>query len=85
MAVRKRTLAYGEFAGKLIIGTGVAFVATVSSPSEEGVSDAFHVRAHSEVTAGIHTPDSASITVAEATSLWLARCERDQLSSPPRS
>ena len=42
-------------------------------------ADAFHVRARSEVAAGVHTPDSASITVAEAAALWLARCERDRL------
>jgi integrase len=42
-------------------------------------ADVFHVRARSEVAAGVHTPDSASIIVAEAAVLWLARCERDQL------
>jgi integrase len=42
-------------------------------------AEAFHVRARSEVTAGVHTPDSASITVAEAATFWLSRCERDHL------
>jgi integrase len=40
---------------------------------------AFHATAHTEVIAGVHTPDSASITVADAGKLWLARCERDEL------
>jgi integrase len=42
-------------------------------------ADAFHARARTEVAAGVHTPDSTSITVAEAADLWIARCERDEL------
>ncbi len=42
-------------------------------------ADAFHAKARTEVAAGAHTPDSASITVAEAAELWIARCERDGL------
>jgi integrase len=42
-------------------------------------ADAFDAAARSEVVAGTHTPDSASITVEEAAALWLARCERDEL------
>jgi len=42
-------------------------------------AEAFLTKARSEVVAGIHTPDSASITVSEAADLWLARCERDAL------
>ena len=40
-------------------------------------AEAFHAKARTEVIAGVHTPDSASITVAEAAELWIARCERD--------
>jgi integrase len=42
-------------------------------------ADTFMVKARAEVAAGIHTADSASITVQEAADLWLARCERDKL------
>ena len=42
-------------------------------------ADAFHTKARTEVAAGVHTPDSVAITVAEATDLWLTRCERDAL------
>jgi integrase len=42
-------------------------------------ADAFHAKARTEVAAGVHTPDSASITVNEASELWLARCEREGL------
>src|SRR5262249_51511356 len=42
-------------------------------------ADCFHTKARTEVAAGVHTPDSASITVAEAADLWLDRCERDAL------
>lgn len=42
-------------------------------------AEAFNIQARGEVTAGIHTADAASITVAEAADLWIARCERDQL------
>jgi integrase len=42
-------------------------------------ADAFHAKARTEVFAGVHTPDSASITVAEAAELWIARGEREGL------
>jgi integrase len=42
-------------------------------------ADAWLVQARAQVAAGIHTPDSASITVSEAADLWLARCTRDGL------
>ena len=36
-------------------------------------ADAFRIKVESEVLAGVHTPDSASITVAEAADLWIAK------------
>jgi integrase len=42
-------------------------------------ADAWLVRARHEVTTGTHTPDSVSVTIAEAAALWLERCERDGL------
>ena len=42
-------------------------------------ADSFMVKARAEVAAGVHTPESGSITVREAADLWLARCARDGL------
>jgi len=38
-------------------------------------ADAFRVKAESEVVAGIHTADRASVTVAEAANLWITTAE----------
>ena len=78
MAVRKRITTSGDVRWQVDYRDGNGVRRHRQFPTKRE-ADAFHVRAHSEVTAGIHTPDSASITVAEATALWLARCERDQL------
>jgi integrase len=43
------------------------------------LADAWLVTARHQVASGTHTADSASITIAEAADLWLARCERDDL------
>jgi integrase len=37
------------------------------------------VNAQGEVVRGVHTPDSSSITVAEAAALWIEACELDKL------
>jgi integrase len=42
-------------------------------------ADAFRSQAHVEVRAGVHTPDSASITVAKAGDLWIETCEGREL------
>jgi integrase len=42
-------------------------------------ADAFMVTARGQVAAGTYSPDSTSITVAEAAGLWLERCDRDGL------
>jgi integrase len=42
-------------------------------------ADGWLVQARHQVASGTHTADSASLTVAEAADLWLARCERDSL------
>ncbi|MBT4627353.1 MAG: site-specific integrase [Rhodospirillales bacterium] len=38
-------------------------------------ADAFLVNARGEVVAGVHTPDSESITVSQAVDVWLAACQ----------
>jgi integrase len=42
-------------------------------------ADAFGAKARVEVREGIHTPDSASISVAEAADLWLQSCHTNNL------
>jgi integrase len=37
-------------------------------------ADAYHSRANVEVQEGTHTPDSASVTIAEAADLWIETC-----------
>jgi integrase len=40
-------------------------------------ADAFRVKAEGEVVAGIHTADSASVTVSEACDIWIAAAENN--------
>jgi hypothetical protein len=40
---------------------------------------AFRSQAHVEVRAGVHTPDSTSITISKASSLWIETCEGREL------
>jgi integrase len=47
--------------------------------STKKAADAWLVQARGEVQRGTHTPDSVSVTIADAAELWLARCERDGL------
>lgn len=42
-------------------------------------ADDYLTTARHQVAQGTHTADSASITVAAAADIWLARCERDEL------
>lgn len=42
-------------------------------------ADAWLVDARHDMKRGVHTPDSASITVAEAGEIWLLHCERERL------
>jgi integrase len=42
-------------------------------------ADAWLVQTRGEVARGVHTPESTSITVAEAAALWLERGEREEL------
>ena len=42
-------------------------------------AEAWLVTARHEVAKGVHTPESTSITVAEATALWIERGEREKL------
>lgn len=42
-------------------------------------AEAYETKVRNEVVFGIHTPDSTSITVAEAAKLWLETCEGESL------
>ena len=78
MSVRKRLLGDGETRWQVDYrdGAGIRRHRQFQTKRE---ADAFHAQARTEVVAGVHTPDSASITVAEAAELWIARCEREGL------
>lgn len=78
MSVRKRILNDGEIRWQVDYrdGAGVRRHRQFTTKRE---ADGFHAKAHTEVAAGVHTPDSASITIAEAAALWIARCEREGL------
>ena len=78
MSVRKRQLKSGDARWLVAYrdGQGLRRHRQFNTKRE---ADAFHAKARSEVIAGTHTPDSTSITVAEAATLWLARCDRDAL------
>lgn len=78
MSVRKRVLSDGEVRWQTDY-RDVAGVRRHRQFPTKREADAFHAQARTEVVAGVHTPDSASITIAEAADLWLARCQRDGL------
>ncbi|MBK3800978.1 tyrosine-type recombinase/integrase [Azospirillum brasilense] len=42
-------------------------------------AESYETKVRGEVVSGIHTPDSTSITVAEAAKLWLETCEGESL------
>jgi integrase len=46
-------------------------------------ADAWLVNARAEVASGTHTPDSQSITIAEAADIWLTACERGRAGRDP--
>ena len=80
MSVRKRTWKTAEGAEKTAwvvdyvdrMEGGKRRLKTFAKKKE---ADAFAANASVEVRAGIHTADSASITIAEAGKKWLAACE----------
>jgi integrase len=78
MSVRKRTLGDREIRWQVDYRDGAGRRRHRQFQTKRE-ADAFHAKARTEVAAGVHTPDSASITVAEAADLWIARCERDEL------
>jgi integrase len=47
--------------------------------AKKKLADAYHSRANVEVSQGVHTPESTSVTVAEAADRWIASCEGRRL------
>ena len=78
MSVRKRILGDGEIRWQVDYRDGAGIRRHRQFPTKRE-AEAFHAKARTEVAVGVHTPDSASITVAEAAELWIARCEREGL------
>lgn len=75
--VRKRTLPSGKavYQADYRDGAGVRRARQFTKRRE---ADDFLLQARGEVRQGVHTPDSASITVAEAGELWLHRVRANQ-------
>jgi integrase len=65
MSVRKRILPGGGIAWQVDYRDGAGVRRARQFPTKRE-ADAFNLRARSELAAGTHTPDSASITVREA-------------------
>jgi integrase len=78
MSVRKRMLPTGRVTWLVDYRDG-AGIRRAKQFSTKGAATAFAARAKVEVTTGVHTPDSASIAVAEAATLWLERARREGL------
>jgi integrase len=78
MSVRKRVLSDGTAHWQVDYrdAGGVRRHRQFASKRE---ADAFHAKVRTEVAAGTHVADSATVTVREAGELWIARCERDGL------
>jgi integrase len=78
VSIRKRAIAGGEVRWQVDYRDG-AGVRRHRQFQTKRAAEAFALQAGSEVRAGMHTADSASITVEEAAELWIARGERDHL------
>lgn len=78
MSVRKRLTKHGE--SRWLVdyrdGSGIRRTRQFATKSE---ANSFAAQARVEMQAGVHTPDAASITVAEAAELWIARAQREKL------
>jgi integrase len=81
MSVRKRTwvTAGGESKEAWIVDYVDSGKRHIRTFDKKKAADAFETTMRSEVRDGIHTADSASITVAQAGDLWLQTAEQDGL------
>jgi integrase len=76
MSVRKRTwkTAAGEAKEAWVVDYAVGGKRRLKTFKRKKEADAFETRSRFEITQGTHTPDSASITVAEAAEKWIEAC-----------
>src|ERR1700730_14527141 len=88
MSVRKRTwkTAAGEARESWVVDyadqAGKRRLKTFKRKKE---ADAYRSRASVDVRDGVHTPDSASITIAEAADLWIETCNGHHLERSTRA
>ena len=73
-SVRKRTLPSGKVVWQVDYRDGSSKRRHKQFPTKRS-ADSFMINARAEVVAGMHTPDSTSITVADAGHLWIAAGE----------
>jgi integrase len=78
MSVRKRILKDGAIAWQVDYRDGAGVRRHRQFPTKRE-ADLFHAKTRFEVAAGVHTADSASITVKEAGDIWLADARRKKL------
>jgi integrase len=82
MSVRKRTWknAKGETQEAWVVWyadqQGKPHIKTFARKKD---ADAYHATVRVEVKAAVHTPDSASLTIAEAGEAWIKTCEANNL------
>ena len=84
MSIRKRTwtTAKGEAKEAWVVDyTDQGGKRRLKTFSKKKEAAAFRSRAHVEVRAGVHTPDSASVTVGHAAELWIESCHVTGLES----
>jgi integrase len=79
MSVRKRTWTTSKGVEKeawIVDYVDQAGKRRLKTFAKKKAADNFEATANVEIRAGIHTADSASITIAEAGNLWIETCER---------
>jgi integrase len=76
-SIRKRTLPSGKTVWQADYTDAMGTRRHKQFPTKRD-ADAFMVNARSEVTTGIHVPDSASTTVSKAANDWLKAVEQDE-------
>jgi hypothetical protein len=59
--------------------TRVAPIRETLRPARKKDADAYRAKVRVEVGAGVHTPDSARLTIAEAGDAWIKTCEANGL------
>jgi len=78
MSVRKRELPSGKAAWQVDYRDSQGVRRARQFKTVKQATD-FETKVRSEIQAGTHTPDGSSITIKQASELWLQRCEADEL------